>query len=85
VPVNYLVVHLGLPDALKAPEGDNCREAARRSIEEIAALADPLGVQLALEVIPNRLATPRLAGVDAGGRVGGRRRPVPAWTSAMRG
>ena len=37
--------------------GDNSRDAARRSVEEIAALASPLGVRVALEVIPNALST----------------------------
>lgn len=58
VPVSFLVLHLGLPDSLPVPAGDNNRDAARRSIEDIAAVAEPLGVRVALEVIPNALATP---------------------------
>jgi sugar phosphate isomerase/epimerase len=53
----YLVVHLGVPTAQKPAPNDNQRDAARRSIEQIHALADPLGVQVALEVIPNGLST----------------------------
>jgi sugar phosphate isomerase/epimerase len=58
VPFNYLVVHLGVPDALKPAQGDNSREAARRSVEALFEMADRAGVQLALEVIPNALSTP---------------------------
>jgi sugar phosphate isomerase/epimerase len=57
VPYAYLVVHVGVPDDYAAP-GDNARESARRSIEEMAARAAERGVQLALEVIPNALSTP---------------------------
>ena len=57
VPVQVLVVHLGLPDALLAAPADNSRDAARRSVEEILAAAEPLGVRVALEIIPNALST----------------------------
>lgn len=57
VPVSVLVVHLGLPDSLVPAHGANSREAARRSVETIAAAADRLGVRVALEVIPNALST----------------------------
>jgi sugar phosphate isomerase/epimerase len=57
VPVGVLVVHLGLQDALLASAADNTRDAARRSVEAIAAYASPLGVRVALEVIPNALST----------------------------
>jgi sugar phosphate isomerase/epimerase len=57
VPVDVLVVHLGLQDALLASAADNARDAARRSVEAIAAYASPLGVRVALEVIPNALST----------------------------
>jgi sugar phosphate isomerase/epimerase len=56
VPFRFLVVHLGIPDAYQTQAGGNVRDAARRSIEEIAAAAAPLGVQVAVEVIPNRLS-----------------------------
>ena len=36
--------------------GDNNRDAARRSLEALRALAEPLGVRLALEVMPNELS-----------------------------
>ena len=39
VPFRYLVVHLGMPDGQTAPANDNQPDAARRSVEEIVALA----------------------------------------------
>jgi sugar phosphate isomerase/epimerase len=57
IPFGVLVVHLGMPTAMSAP-GDNTRAAAFRSAEEICRLAEPLGVRVALEVIPNDLSTP---------------------------
>ena len=56
IPFGYLVVHLGIPDDFNPPAGANARLAAQRSIEEIAAAAAPLGVQVAVEVIPNKLS-----------------------------
>jgi sugar phosphate isomerase/epimerase len=56
IPFRFLVVHLGIPDDLKPPAEANARQAAQRSIEEIAAAAAPLGVQVAVEVIPNKLS-----------------------------
>ena len=56
LPVNVLVVHLGVPRTDDAPGGANARAAARRSIEELRAIAGPLGVRLAVEVIPNELS-----------------------------
>jgi sugar phosphate isomerase/epimerase len=58
VPFRYLVVHLGMPAAEKVPPGDNQPAAARRSVEEIVDLAAAVNVTVALEVIPNALATP---------------------------
>ena len=57
IPVEVLVVHLGTPSVMKQP-ADNNRNAALRSIEEITRLAEPLGLRVALEVIPNELSTP---------------------------
>jgi sugar phosphate isomerase/epimerase len=57
IPFTLLVVHVGTPDT-KAGAGDNSRGAAIRGIEEICRLAGPLGVRVALEVIPNALSTP---------------------------
>jgi sugar phosphate isomerase/epimerase len=57
IPFGMMVVHLGVP-AAQPPAGDNNLDAARRSIEELRAAAAPLGVRLALEVIPNRLSEP---------------------------
>ncbi len=58
VPVEFLVVHLGLPDSQPIPAGDNDPRAARDSLEEIATVADRLGVRIAVELIPNALSTP---------------------------
>jgi sugar phosphate isomerase/epimerase len=57
VPISVLVVHPGLQDSLLSPTVQNSREAAARSVEEIVAIAAPLGVRVALEVIPNAMAT----------------------------
>jgi sugar phosphate isomerase/epimerase len=58
IPFTCLVVHLGIPDAMKPGAADNSRDAARRSLEQLYAIAQPSGVRLALEVIPNVLSTP---------------------------
>jgi len=57
IPYRYLVVHVGTPDDHVEGVHDNALEQARRSLEEIHALARPLGVELALEVIPNALSS----------------------------
>ncbi len=48
-----LVVHLGTP---AAQGGENNRGAAVRSAEEICRLAEPIGIHVAVEVIPNDLS-----------------------------
>ena len=55
IPYRYLVVHVGVPAA--GTHADNQREAAHRSIEELAGLAAKHGVGVALEVIPNPLSS----------------------------
>lgn len=50
-----LVVHLGKPRTAGARGGTN-RDAARRSVEALAKAAEPLGVAIALELIPNDLS-----------------------------
>jgi sugar phosphate isomerase/epimerase len=57
IPFEVMVVHLGMPTANSQP-GDNNRAAAFKSAEEICSFAEPLGVRIALEVIPNDLSTP---------------------------
>lgn len=52
-----LVLHLGIPDGQPIPADDNDAGAVRRVLEPIAAACGDAGVQLALEVIPNALAT----------------------------
>jgi sugar phosphate isomerase/epimerase len=75
IPFRYLVVHVGVPGGMARGQADNQPAAARRSIEEIAELAAPHHVQVALEVIPNplssatalvRLIEEQLEGVDVG-------------------
>ncbi len=56
VPFEFLVLHLGVPEAYAAA-GDNHRDSALRSVEALRAAADGTGVRLALEVIPNGLST----------------------------
>ncbi len=55
IPFDVLVVHLGTPASKNNP-GDNTRSAAVRSAQEICRIAEPLGVRVALEVIPNSLS-----------------------------
>ena len=56
IPFDVLVVHLGTPSG-KSGTGDNNRGAALRSVDEICSAAEPLGVRVAIEVIPNELST----------------------------
>ena len=53
IPADVFVVHLGTP---AAKGGENNRTAAFRSIEEICRLAEPIGIRVALEVMPNPLS-----------------------------
>lgn len=53
---DVLVAHVGIPRRNPASPMEHSRDAARRSIEALHALAVPLGVRLALEVIPNELS-----------------------------
>jgi sugar phosphate isomerase/epimerase len=57
VPYRHLVVHVGRPDGPQPLAGDNARDAARRSVEQLHEAASAVGVTLALEVIPNKLST----------------------------
>jgi sugar phosphate isomerase/epimerase len=53
IPADVFVVHLGTPTA---QGGENNGTAAFRSVEEICQLAEPIGIRVALEVIPNPLS-----------------------------
>jgi sugar phosphate isomerase/epimerase len=53
IETSVLVVHLGTPTV---QGGENNRTAAIRSAEEICRLAEPVGIRVALEVIPNGLS-----------------------------
>jgi sugar phosphate isomerase/epimerase len=55
IPAEVFVVHLGTPTA---QGGENNRTAAFRSVEEICRLAEPIGIRVALEVIPNPISDP---------------------------
>ncbi len=57
IPFDLIVLHLGTPANMRNPD-DNHRGAAVRSLEEVCQLAQPLGVRVAVEVIPNRLSDP---------------------------
>ena len=57
IPFDVMVLHLGTPANMKNAD-DNHRAAAIRSLDEICRLAEPLGVRVAIEVIPNRLSDP---------------------------
>jgi sugar phosphate isomerase/epimerase len=56
IPFGVMVVHVGTPTA-KSGVADNNRSSALKSVDAICSLAEPLGVRLALEVIPNDLST----------------------------
>ncbi len=58
IPLQCLVVHLGVPDVMKPGAGDNSRDNARRSIEALYEMAERAGVRVAVEVIPNAISTP---------------------------
>jgi len=53
IPADVFVVHLGTPTE---QGGENNRTAAFRSVEDICRLAEPVGIRVALEVIPNSLS-----------------------------
>lgn len=56
LPIKAFVVHLGVVSAPGAAPGINSRDAARRSIEALAKSAEPLGVTIAVELLPNELS-----------------------------
>ena len=56
IPAKVLVAHLGVPRAPSSSPGENSRDGARRSVEELRRLAAPLDVHVAVEVIPNELS-----------------------------
>lgn len=56
IPMRVLVAHLGIPRSQQPTPEQNNRDAARRSVDELQRLAAPLGVHVAVEVIPNELS-----------------------------
>jgi len=55
IPANVFVIHMGTP---VNKGGENNRTAAFRSVEDICRLAEPIGIRVAVEVIPNALSDP---------------------------
>jgi len=59
IPIAVLVTHIGIP-RMQPRDADvgaqDVRAAARRSVEELQRAAEPLGVRIAVEVIPNELS-----------------------------
>jgi sugar phosphate isomerase/epimerase len=55
IPVDVLVVHMGTPTV---QGGENNRTAAFRSVEDICRLAEPIGLRVAIEVIPAPISDP---------------------------
>lgn len=55
LPADVFVVHMGTPTA---QGGENNRTAAFRSVEDICRFAEPIGIRVALEVIPNPISDP---------------------------
>ncbi len=56
IPASVLVAHLGVPRTQQPAPAENNRDAARRSVEALQQAAGPLGVRIAVEVIPNELS-----------------------------
>lgn len=56
-PFRFLVTHIGVPASEAVSVSDNQRGAARRSVEELVALAAEVNVRVAIEVIPNSLSS----------------------------
>jgi sugar phosphate isomerase/epimerase len=57
VPFRFLVTHIGVPASEALSSADNQRNAARRSVEDLVALAAAVNVRVAIEVIPNPLSS----------------------------
>jgi len=59
IPIAVFVLHLGIPRMQPRDAGvgaQDVRGAARKSAEEIVRAAEPLGVRIAVEVIPNEIS-----------------------------
>jgi sugar phosphate isomerase/epimerase len=56
LPFRTLVVHPGVSRAQQQAPGENSRDAARRSIDALVERAQPVGVTIAVELIPNELS-----------------------------
>ncbi len=62
IPFRVLVVHLGVPKTPQSVAGENSRDAARRSVEALQKLAEPLGVTAGARGHPERPVAPWGAG-----------------------
>jgi sugar phosphate isomerase/epimerase len=58
IPVALLVAHIGLPRSQSTAPEHNSRDAARRSIDALLAMAAQLEVRVAVEIIANELSRP---------------------------
>jgi sugar phosphate isomerase/epimerase len=58
IPFQVFIVHIGVPRSESREPSRNSRDAARRSIETLQGVAEPLGVRIAIEVVPNELSKP---------------------------
>jgi sugar phosphate isomerase/epimerase len=56
VPFQFLVTHIGVPMTEAVSGADNQRNAAKRSVEDLVALAAQVNVRVAIEIIPNSLS-----------------------------
>lgn len=56
IPFKTLIVHLGVPRNSQTAPTDSSRDGARRSVEALQLMADPLGVRVGIEVIQNELS-----------------------------
>jgi sugar phosphate isomerase/epimerase len=58
IPFETLIVHIGVPRGGVQTAPADSRDGARRSLDALQAAATPLGVRVAVEVIPNELSRP---------------------------
>ena len=62
IPFDVLVVHLGTPTSQRGAGRQSSRRRRSAASRRSAALAEPLGVRVAVEVIPNELSDAAVAG-----------------------
>ncbi len=84
IPFGVLVTHLGLPRSQPAAATDNSRDAARRSLDELQKLAEPLGVHDRARGDPERTVAGRRRSCTSSRTSSRSRAPASASISAMR-